>query len=111
MRYIFSIFIVSLIITGCAGSANHDVLSEYEEKDSDLSCVEIAVEISKAQDVIDAIKQDREDLSGKDVLDGVLWFPFNLIAKSGNYKNATEAAGKRIARLENLKKEKECEAI
>ena len=77
-------------------------------RDTSLSCVEIIVEMSRAQDVIDAIKKDREDLSGKDVLDGVLWFPFNLIAKSGNYPKATKAASARIKRLENLKKEKNC---
>ena len=64
--------------------------------------------MSKAQDIIDAVKRDREDLSGKDVLDGVLWFPFNLIAKSGNYREATEAASARISKLEQLKKQKDC---
>ena len=101
----------SFLISGCAGSASHTVLSEYEAQDSSLSCSQIDIEMYKAQSVIDAVAKDREDMSGKDVLDGVLWFPFNLIAKSGNYKKATEAAGKRIGRLEKLKKEKGCAKI
>ena len=103
---LFCVLSASLIISGCAGSASHDVLAEYEAKDSSLSCTQIAIEMYKAQEVIDAVAKDRGDLSGKDVVDGILWFPFNLIAKSGNYKKATEAAGKRIGRLEALKKEK-----
>ncbi len=98
----------ALTISGCAGSASHKVLSAYEAKDLSLSCQEIEIEMYKAQEVIDAVAKDREDLSGKDMLDGVLWFPFNLIAKSGNYKKATKAAGERIARLDALKKEKDC---
>ena len=65
----------SLAVSGCAGSASHDVLSEYEAKDSSLSCQDVEIEMYKAQSVIDAVAKDREDLSGKDVLDGVLWFP------------------------------------
>ena len=101
--------LISIALAGCAGSASHNILSKHEEKDSSLSCTEIAVEMSRAQDVIDAVQKDREDLSGKDVLDGLIWFPFNLIAKSGNYKKATEAASERIGRLEALKIQKNCE--
>ena len=102
---------INLFISGCAGSASHSVLSEYEAKDSSLSCNQIEIEMHKAQSVIDAVAKDREDMTGKDVLDGVLWFPFNLIAKSGNYKKATEAASKRIGRLEALKDKKGCATV
>ena len=34
-------------------------------------------------------------------MDGLLYFPFNMIAKSQNYKNSLSAADKRIERLEN----------
>ena len=49
----------SIAITGWAGSASHDVLSEHEAGNSSLSCVEIEVEMSRAQDVIDAVKRPR----------------------------------------------------
>lgn len=84
------------------------MLPAYESNDENLSCEELAVEMYKAQDVIDAVAKDREDISGKDWVDGILWFPFNLIAKSGNYKKATEAASKRIERLTVLKEKKGC---
>ena len=41
-------------------------------------------------------------------MDGLLYFPFNMIAKSQNYKNSLSAADKRIERLENLKDDKDC---
>lgn len=108
MRFSVITITTSLIVSGCAGSASHKVLSDYQAEDSSLSCQEIGIEMYKAQAVIDAVAADREDLTGKDVLDGVLYFPFNLIAKSDNYEKAVEAAGKRIARLETLKERKEC---
>ena len=103
-KYIIGAFAL-LIIGGCAGSANHQVLSEYDAMDSSLDCGEIEVELFKAQAVIDDVQKDREDMTFSDITDGLLWFPFNLIAKSSNYKNATEAANKRIARLETIKSE------
>lgn len=39
---------------------------------------------------------------------GLLWFPFNLIAKSGNYGKAVEAADSRIGKLQSLKQQKNC---
>lgn len=97
-----------LILYGCAGSASHKVLTSYEQNDVNLGCEEIDTEIFKAQDVIDAVNQDKEDISGKDVIDGLLWFPFNLIAKSSNYNRALEAADARIERLTQLKNDKDC---
>ena len=100
--------VVATGLFGCAGSADHDILATYEAKDSTLDCVGLKQEILKAQDVINAVEEDREDISGADVIDGVLYFPFNLIAKSSNYKNAVEAAAGRIERLEELRKERDC---
>ena len=41
-------------------------------------------------------------------MDGILYFPFNLIAKNSNYSNALTAANQRIISLNKLKKEKNC---
>ena len=102
------ILVLATGLTGCAGSADHDVLATHEARDSSLDCEGLKHEIWKAQSVIDAVNKDREDVSGADVIDGVLYFPFNLIAKSSNYEKALEAAGARIERLESLQKERDC---
>jgi hypothetical protein len=65
----------------------------------------------KAQFVIDGVNRDKEDLTGADVIDGLLWFPFNLIAKDANYRDALEAGNQRIARLTELEKEKNCRTV
>jgi len=62
----------------------------------------------KAQIVIDGVNKDKEDFSGADIIDGLLWFPFNLIAKDSNYTEALAAGDKRISRLTELRKEKNC---
>ncbi|MBI2994060.1 MAG: hypothetical protein HYY48_07795 [Gammaproteobacteria bacterium] len=110
MRHATIAGIALATLCGCAGSATHKVLTSYEENDVNLSCAEIDAEIAKAQDVIDAVNQDKEDISGKDVIDGLLWFPFNLIAKSSNYNTALKAADGRVERLTALKQEKDCGA-
>ena len=98
----------AVFIGGCAGSASHKVVTSHESGDNQLTCSQLEAEIIKTQVIIDDVNKDKEDISGADVIDGLLWFPFNLIAKSGNYKDSLEAAGKRIERLENLKKENNC---
>ena len=97
-----------IILFGCAGSATHDVVSAYQSKDSTLTCSEIDKEIVLAQVIIDGINEDKSGISGADIMDGLLYFPFNMIAKSQNYKNSLSAADKRIERLENLKIDKDC---
>ena len=97
-----------IILFGCAGSATHDVVSAYQSKDSALTCSEIDKEIVLAQVIIDGINEDKSGISGADIMDGLLYFPFNMIAKSQNYKNSLSAADKRIERLENLKIDKDC---
>ena len=47
-------------------------------------------------------------MTGADVVDGLLWFPFNVIAKQSNYSNAVKAAEKRLAHLQALAKERRC---
>ena len=108
MKLLLIAVLALAILSGCAGSANHDVISDYEAGDPKLSCEELRLEKQKAQDVIDAVEKDRESIDGRDLTDGLLWFPLNLIAKSSNYKAATEAAGKRIARLEVIDDENGC---
>jgi len=108
MNKLITTALVGMVISGCAGSANHKIMTSYEASDTELSCSEIDAEVNKAQDVIDAVNKDKSDVSGADVIDGILWFPFNLIAKSANYNKALEAADKRMARLTELKREKGC---
>jgi hypothetical protein len=109
MKYVkFRIVLICLLLTGCAGSASHEILTENKAGDDRLTCDQLDSEVVKAQVVIDGVKQDQKDVSGKDVVDGVLWFPFNLIAKNSNYKNSLEAADKRLAKLAALKREKGC---
>ncbi len=96
------------MIAGCAGSAQHEILTANKAGDDRLTCNRLDSEIVKAQVVIDGVKKDKSDVSGKDVIDGVLWFPFNLIAKNSNYKNSLEAADRRIEKLYARKKDKGC---
>ena len=107
MKFLLPI-LVSFLLIGCAGSASHDVVSAYQAGDTNLSCGEIDQEIVRAQVVIEEVNEDKSGISGQDVIDGLLYFPFNLAAKSQNYKNALTAADNRIERLENLKKDKGC---
>ena len=107
MKNIFHIIFL-LILFSCAGSATHDVVSAYQSKDRSLTCSEIDKEIVRAQVIIDGVNEDKSGISGADIMDGLLYFPFNMIAKSQNYKNSLSAADKRIERLENLKDEKGC---
>ncbi len=108
MRKTFSLLSMLIFVVACAGSAEHQVVSAHKSGDTNLSCKEIDAEIVRAQVIIDGVNQDKSGMSGADWIDGILWFPFNLIAKSQNYKNATQAADRRIERLETLKKEKSC---
>lgn len=99
----------AVFLTGCAGSASHKVVSSHEAADNERSCRQLDAEIIKTQVIIDGVNNDKDDISGADVVDGLLWFPFNLIAKSENYKNALDAADKRIARLEDLREKQDCQ--
>ncbi|MET0084364.1 MAG: SHOCT domain-containing protein [Sedimenticola sp.] len=99
------------ILSGCAGSANHKVVSSHQANDNNLTCPLIEAEIVKTQVIIDGVNKDKEDISGADIIDGIFWFPFNLIAKSDNYNSALTAAGNRIDRLQELQKEKSCAAL
>ena len=100
--------LVALMVSGCAGSATHDVVSAHRAGDNDLTCREITSEITKAQVIIDGVKKDKDDLTAADITDTLLWFPFNLIAKDSNYSDAIQAADRRIARLSDLRKENNC---
>ena len=104
------IYLVCLLLINCAGSATHDVVSAHKAGDTDLTCKELDQEIVRAQVIIDGVEKDKSGMSGADILDGLLWFPFNLIAKSQNYKNSLNAADRRIERVEQLKVDKGCAA-
>ena len=101
---------ISALTAGCAGSAQHKVVSSNQAGDDGLSCEKLSAEIVKTQVIIDDVNKDKDDISGADVVDGILWFPFNLIAKNDNYKDALEAAGNRIKTQKEMRKEKNCTA-
>ena len=103
------IYLTCLLLINCAGSAQHDVVSAHKAGDTDMTCKELDSEIVRAQVIIDGVEKDKSGMSGADILDGLLWFPFNLIAKSQNYKNALNSADRRIERIEKLKADKGCE--
>ena len=104
------IYLTCLLLINCAGSATHDVVSAHKAGDTDMTCKELDSEIVRAQVIIDGVEKDKSGMSGADILDGLLWFPFNLIAKSQNYKNALNSADRRIERIEKLKADKGCES-
>lgn len=96
------------LLGGCAGSANHEVVAAYNASDESMSCHQLTAEQVRVQAIINAVNQDKDDVTGKDMLDGVLWFPFNLIAKNSNYTSAINAANTRLARIDSLRKDKSC---
>ena len=108
MKNIISLLLISVIISSCAGSAQHQVVSANRAGDANLDCKGLDAEIVRAQVIIDGVNQDKQGISGADWVDGILWFPFNLIAKNQNYKNATQAADRRIGVLQGYKSKKNC---
>jgi len=108
MKNIVSLLIISVIVTSCAGSASHEVVSANKAGDDRLNCRELDAEIVRAQVIIDGVNQDKQGISGADWVDGILWFPFNMIAKSQNYKNSIQAADRRIETLQGYKDKKNC---
>ncbi len=103
-----SLCVLVAALTGCAGSANHEVVSAYNATDASMNCSQITAEQVRVQAIINAVNQDKDDVTGADMLDGILWFPFNLIAKNNNYKSALKAADQRLARLDELRKGGNC---
>lgn len=109
-KKILTFLSIIILVAGCAGSANHKVVSANRAGDRDLTCKQLDAEIVKAQVIIDGVNQDKNDVSGADWVDGILWFPFNLIAKQQNYKNSLQAADRRIENLERIKDKKNCDS-
>ncbi len=101
---------VVMLLAGCAGSASHKVVVTDQVADHVLSCRQIDDEIARSQAIVNGVNDDKADISGADVMDGILYFPFNLIAKNSNYNNALTAANQRIISLKTLKAEKSCPA-
>ncbi len=108
MRSSITLAISSAFLMGCAGSAAHKVVKTDPVADSVLNCQQADAEIARCQAVINEVNEDKDDVSGSDVMDGILYFPFNLIAKNSNYSNALTAANQRIISLKQLKQEKKC---
>ncbi len=105
----FVVLLMSVVLLGgCAGSANHEVVTAYNASDDSMSCQQLTAEQVRVQAIINAVNQDKDDVTGKDMLDGILWFPFNLIAKNSNYNSAISAANTRLARVDSLRQGKGC---
>ncbi|RRC96757.1 SHOCT domain-containing protein [Amphritea balenae] len=107
-KVILSLAVSAVLLQGCAGSANHEVMTAYNASDESLSCEQLSYEQARAQTVINQVNEDKDDVSGADIVDGIFWFPFNLIAKNMNYEDALEAANARIARLDSLRNSNNC---
>jgi len=60
------------MLAGCAGSASHKVVSAHQSSDDSINCAQIDAELIRTQVIIDDVHKDKEDISGSDVLDGVL---------------------------------------
>lgn len=97
--------------TACANSASHKVVSVEKSTDDYLSCSDIRIEKRKTQAIIEGVDRDKEDMSGADLVDGLLWFPFNVIAKQSNYSSATKAAEARISHLTTIEAERGCTTV
>lgn len=106
MKKLIGAIVLAILLSGCAGSAQHPVLQVTDV--SGLSCSQIKVEKQHAKDVIAGVKKDQDDVTGSDVFDTVMWFPFNMIAKDANYKEAVKAAQARIQALNAAAKSKKC---
>lgn len=98
-----------VFLSACAGSAIHEVINAHEDRDNALSCKQLETEVARANTIIAEVKEDKEDISAADWIDGILWFPFNLIAKDINYKASLSAADKRIEWLATLEKPMQCQ--
>ena len=96
-----------LLLFGCADKS-HTVINTYNPGDNNLTCAEIQNEVIKAELIIDAVKKDKESISGAEVLDAVMWGFIPAITKGQNHKKAVEAANARIERLEILKEKMQC---
>ena len=101
-------FGVIAMLAGCANSASHEVVSASTSIDSMMNCQDIRTEFFKVNLIKEGVKKDKDDITGKDVVDGILWFPFNVLAKQANYSSANEAADKRIQVLKRMAFEKNC---
>ncbi len=108
MKKTITIISLCFLISGCANSANHEVVTTTKGSDAYLTCKEIRIEKKRIETIVDGVNQDKEDMTGADVVDGLLWFPFNVIAKQSNYSNAIKAAEKRKEHLIVLEKENKC---
>lgn len=107
-KQIVSLAACAIFLQGCAGSANHEVVTAYHASDEVMSCEQLTAEQVRVQAIINQVNTDKDDVSGADVVDGILWFPFNLIAKNINYSDALNAANARIARIDGLRRDKNC---
>ena len=108
MKNIVKILTLAALTTACANSASHEVVMVNRSSDATMTCSEIKIEKSRLNTIIDGVEQDKKDMTGADVVDGLLWFPFNVIAKQSNYSNAVKAANQRLDYLKSIEREKGC---
>jgi hypothetical protein len=108
MHPIHAVLIATAVCAGCANSASHEVVRATGANDALLDCAGIDAELRHVHSIIDGVEQDKKDMTGADVVDGILWFPFNVIAKQANYASASKAAHARIDTLTALRGQKGC---
>lgn len=100
-----------MMLSACANSASHEVVSVTSTSDPYLDCMDIRIAKANMRQIIDGVDKDKADMTGADVVDGLLWFPFNVMAKQANYANSKKAAQARLEHLTVLEKEKRCKRV
>lgn len=107
-HHILATIAITLLLSACANSASHEVVKVTSPSDAYLDCKDIRVAKANMNQIIDGVEQDKKDMTGADVVDGILWFPFNVIAKQANYTNSKKAATARLEHLTVLEHENGC---
>lgn len=99
---------IALLLSSCANSAGHEVVTLNRQTDDVATCAQIKTEQKQVQAIIDEVNQDKNDLTPADVIDGVLWFPLNIVAKQANYASSLKAAKSRLEMLKTMSSERKC---
>lgn len=108
-RQIIAAFGLVLLLSSCANSASHEVVSVSSPNDAYLSCDDILVAKAYMHLITAGVDKDKNDITQADMVDNAIWFPLNVIAKHNNYSSSTKTAELRLARLTGLEHEKGCD--
>ena len=100
---LFSAFLVTAIVSGCASPT---VVSVRKAGDSELSCKQLKTEYEDAQDFEAKARKER-GVTGTNVAATILFWPA-LLGTYANTEEAITAARDRQKRLEKIAEEKQC---